>query len=95
MRRPAVVLAAALTAACLAGSASAALKLVKRAGAFSSPVYATSAPGKRGIFVVEQAGRKTCLWQRRVLSRLPVQLPELCIELQQFLARAHHVARGT
>jgi hypothetical protein len=57
MRRVAVVMATALIAASLVGSAAAALKLAKRAGGFASPVYATVAPGERGLFVVEQAGR--------------------------------------
>ena len=39
-----------------AGNAEAKLKL-KRVGRFQQPVYVASAPGVKGIFVVEQAGR--------------------------------------
>lgn len=58
MRRIAVV-AAALAAMSLAGSASAALKLVHVAGGFTSPVYATRAPGTLDLFVVRQNGYVT------------------------------------
>ena len=58
MRRIVLTAAVALVAAGLAGSASAALKLARKAGGFASPVYATGAPGGRAdLFVVEQAGR--------------------------------------
>jgi glucose/arabinose dehydrogenase len=53
-----VVLAvAALAAATLAGSAAAALRLVRVAGGFASPVYAIGAPANRNaLFVVSQEG---------------------------------------
>jgi hypothetical protein len=57
MRRIAVFAVAALAAVCVAGGASAALKLVRVAGGFNSPVYATGAPGTRALFVVSQNGR--------------------------------------
>jgi glucose/arabinose dehydrogenase len=58
MRRIAVI-AAALAALSLAGSASAALKLVPVAGGFTRPTYATGAPGTTDLFVVTQAGYVT------------------------------------
>jgi glucose/arabinose dehydrogenase len=59
MRKLATALLAGLLLAGLAATAPAAdakLKL-KRVGRFDSPVYATSAPGGPGLFVVEQPGR--------------------------------------
>ena len=52
----AAALALLLDASLGAGDAEAKLKL-KRVGRFQQPVYVASAPGVKGIFVVEQAGR--------------------------------------
>lgn len=60
-RRLAAGVCAAILALLLAGAlgaASAEAKLgLKRVGRFASPVYVAAAPGVKGIFVVEQAGR--------------------------------------
>jgi glucose/arabinose dehydrogenase len=61
MRRIAVIVAVALSALTVAGSAPAALKLVPVAGGFSSPIYATGAPGTSDLFVVRQNGYVTRL----------------------------------
>jgi glucose/arabinose dehydrogenase len=58
MRRIAVIAAVAVGALSLAGSASA-LRLVPVAGGFTSPIYATSAPGTGDLFVVRQNGYVT------------------------------------
>jgi glucose/arabinose dehydrogenase len=58
MRRILVTAVAALFSAGVAGSASAALKLVRVAGGFSTPTYATGLPGNE-LFVVTQDGRVT------------------------------------
>jgi glucose/arabinose dehydrogenase len=57
MRKLATAVIAALALVLAAAPGAEAKVKLKKVGRFSSPVYATSAPGTPGLFVVEQAGR--------------------------------------
>ena len=57
MRKLALALTAAALASLAAVPAAEGKVKLKRVGRFNAPVFATSAPGSSGLFVVEQAGR--------------------------------------
>ncbi len=93
MRRGLAVVAAALAASALAGSASAALRLAQVAGGFENPVHVASTESEpRRLYVVEQAGVVRVIQRGRVRSTpfLDIRDRVLCCGEQGLLSLAFH-----